>query len=70
MKHCLHRLVLTALCAVGLLSIARAQGRVGIAFEFDSTASYSVEAGQSLDQSLQRVSIDVMHAHPALVQFL
>lgn len=25
-----------------------------------------VEAGQSLDQSLQRVSIDVMHAHPAL----
>jgi tight adherence protein C len=25
-----------------------------------------VEAGQSLDQSLQRVSVDVMHAHPAL----
>ena len=43
MKHCLHRLVLTALWAAGLLSIARAQGPAGIAFEFDSTASHRLQ---------------------------
>ncbi|MBE0646045.1 MAG: T9SS type A sorting domain-containing protein [Bacteroidetes bacterium] len=53
MKHCLHRLALAALCAAGLLSIAHAQGRVGIAFEFDSTARFNAEAGQTLQLALR-----------------
>lgn len=46
MKHCMHRLVLFALCVVGLLPTAHAQGPAGIAF--DSTARSSVEAGQTV----------------------
>lgn len=53
MKRCLHRFALTAFCAAGLLSIARAQGPAGIAFEFDSTASYTVEAGQTLQLGMR-----------------
>lgn len=53
MKHCLHRLVLVALSVVGLLPHARAQCPAGIAFDFDSTARVTTEAGEALQLAMR-----------------
>ena len=48
MKTCMYRFVLTAVCAACFSAVALAQGPAGIAFEYDSTASYDVETGQAV----------------------